>query len=273
MEISYSKILIPYDHSGPAQAALNSAVTAARAFDAHLDIVYVVADSKDNQSDMISGIIDDLRARNRDISMNFMVRDGKVYKEVTKLEQELGINLIIMGTHGESGIGSILMGSNAFKVVSASSCPVVTMKEDATKDSIGRILLPLDDSEETRQKVSFVVHLAKGFGADVMISCTSSSDSDETKRRLSIYAAQSEEYLAKNHVSNKRGEDIYGGNIADNCIELAERQNCDLIVMMTETESASFFMGTYAQQLINKSPVPVMAIHSRSIGTIGKAGY
>lgn len=273
MEISYSKILVPYDHSPSAQAALGSAISAARAFDAHLDVCYVVPDSRDNKTNEISQVIDDLKIKNPDVAMNFMVRDGKIYKEVNKLEKELGVNLIIMGTHGTSGFQSLLMGSNAFKVVSSSSCPVVTMQENATQDSVGRILLPLDDSDETRQKVAFIVHLAKGFGADVVISSVSSSTTDETKRRLGIYTAQTVEYLNKNNVPNVVGENIFGGNVADNCIELAQSQNADLIVMMTETESASFFMGTYAQQLINKSPIPVMAIHSRSLRGLGAAGY
>jgi nucleotide-binding universal stress UspA family protein len=273
MEISYSKILVPYDHSPSAQAALSSAVTAARAFSAHLDICYVVPDSRHNKSEMISQVIDDLRVKNPDVPINFMVRDGKIYKEVNKLEKELGINLIIMGTHGTKGFQSLLMGSNAFKVVSSSSCPVVTMQENATKDTVGRILLPLDDSDETRQKVAFIVHLSKGFGAEVVISSVSASNSDETKRRLGIYTSQTVDYLNKNGIPNVVGENMFGGNVADNCITLAESQNADLIVMMTETESSSIFMGTYAQQLINKSPIPVMAIHSRSLRGLGSAGY
>ena len=90
---------------------------------------------------------------------------------------------------------------------------------------------------------------------------------------MGIYTAQTVDYLKKNDVPVVVGESIFGGNVADNCIKLAEAQNADLIVMMTETESSSFFMGTYAQQLINKSPIPIMAIHSRSLRGLGSAGY
>ena len=148
MEIKYTKILVPYDHSPSAQAALGSAIVSARAFDATLDICYVVKNVNKPKSIEIGKAIDVVKEKNSDVKINFMVRDGSIYKEVVKLEKELGINLIIMGTHGSHGMGGML-GSNAFKVVSSSSCPVLVMGEGATKDTIDSILLPLDDSQET----------------------------------------------------------------------------------------------------------------------------
>ena len=66
---------------------------------------------------------------------------------------------------------------------------------------------------------------------------------------------------------------MYGGNLADNCIQLAQEQGANIIVMMTETESSGLFMGTYASQLVHKAEVPVMAIHARSLTGVGAAGY
>ena len=45
------------------------------------------------------------------------------------------------------------------------------------------------------------------------------------------------------------------------------------MLIMTETESAGLFMGTYAQQLVNSSTFPVMSIHSRDTRLVGASGY
>jgi nucleotide-binding universal stress UspA family protein len=272
MKINYTKILVPYDNSLSAKAALKSALVSARAFDASLDICYVVRNVEEEKVKVISREIDQVKEKNSDLKINFMVRNGKIYKEVVKLEKELGINLIVMGTHGSQGISSML-GSNAYKVVSSSSCPVIVMGENATKDTIARILLPLDDSQETRQKVPFVVQFAKGFNAEVIISLVSTSENNETKKRLRVYQSQTEDYLNKHHVKYKIGTSKYGGNLADTCLQLAKDQDANIIVMMTETESSGMFMGTFASQIVHKAEVPIMAIHARSLTGVGSSGY
>jgi nucleotide-binding universal stress UspA family protein len=64
-----------------------------------------------------------------------------------------------------------------------------------------------------------------------------------------------------------------GKSVAQTCIDYAVEKNAGLIMMMTETESNSWFMGTVAQQLVNHSPVPIMSIHSRDLYLTGQAGY
>jgi nucleotide-binding universal stress UspA family protein len=136
-----------------------------------------------------------------------------------------------------------------------------------------KILLPLDDSEETRQKVNWVLKIAKGFDAEVLIGKTSKSHSDDTKKRLEVYAQQIETILNREGIRNDTIES-FGQNVAESCIKMAQAEQCDLISIMTETENSnSFFMGTYAQQLVSTSPIPVMSIHARNIGKHGATGY
>ena len=68
-------------------------------------------------------------------------------------------------------------------------------------------------------------------------------------------------------------EEKYGVNVAETCIGYGEEVNAGLMLIMTETESAGLFMGTYAQQLVNSSTIPVMSIHSRDTRLAGAAGY
>ncbi|MEN9739698.1 MAG: hypothetical protein RLZZ318_1734, partial [Bacteroidota bacterium] len=132
---------------------------------------------------------------------------------------------------------------------------------------------PLDDSEETRQKVNWVLKIAKGFDAEVLICKISKSVGDETKNRLEVYAQQIETILNREGIRNYSIES-YGQNVAEACIKMAQAEQCDLISIMTETESSnSFFMGTYAQQLVSTSTIPVMSIHARNLGKQGATSY
>ena len=64
-----------------------------------------------------------------------------------------------------------------------------------------------------------------------------------------------------------------GSSVAQTCIDYAIERNAGLIMMMTETESNNWFMGTVAQQLVNHSPVPILSIHSRDLYLSGDTGY
>lgn len=55
--------------------------------------------------------------------------EGQPVDEILRLAKETGCDLIVMGTHGRTGLGRMLMGSVAEKVVRTASCPVVTVRE------------------------------------------------------------------------------------------------------------------------------------------------
>jgi D-arabinose 1-dehydrogenase-like Zn-dependent alcohol dehydrogenase len=146
------------------------------------------------------------------------------------------------------------------------------MDGKSSSPELNHILLPLLDSVTTRQKVSYCIQLAKAFGSTVHILGISKSSSSETKKHVSSYVKQTINYLSKKGIKNTH-EEKYGVNVAESCISYGEEVNAGLMLIMTETESAGLFMGTYAQQLVNSSTLPVMSIHSRDTRLAGASGY
>lgn len=270
MEIKH--IIVPYEGSPSSEVALQKAILTAKIFGAEISVVFVATDAT---AMSLSEKVRELTVeKNKEsgVRINFILRKGKVFKEIINLEKEIGADLIMMGTHGLKGFQEFWIGSNAFRVVSSSTCPVITMQEIPYPEAFQKILLPLADSDETRQKVPFITKLAAGFDAEVVVYCVSKETDSTVKTKLHLYAKQAQEYLDKYNVKNSYAEN-FGKNVADQCIEYAKENGVDLISIMTETESSgSFFMGTYAQQLVNHSPIPVISIHSRSIGTTGRVG-
>jgi len=97
-----------------------------------------------------------------------------------------------------------------------------------------------------------------------LIFCVSKFKSEDARIKLAKYAAQVENLLKEEGIKTSFDES-YGNNIAEDCIKFAGMHHCDIISIMTEMESSnSFFMGTYAQQLVSTSPIPVFSMHSRS---------
>lgn len=272
MKPKYSQILVPFDNSPSAKVALRKAVLMAKIFDGKVTVLYVVTETKANKSEEIKNHITEIAAKEK-INIDYIERHGKIYKEVVKLEKELNADIVMMGTHGVTGFLEGWIGSNAFRVVSSSQCPVITMQESVMPDHFQKILLPLADSRETRQKVPFICELAAGFDAEVVIFCVSKETDKEAIARLHTYAEQAKKYLDERGIKHSYDES-FGKNVAEECIDFSVRNGIDLISIMTETENThSFFMGTYAQQLVNHSPIPVISIHARSTMRAGASGY
>ena len=269
MDYKFKKILIGFDNSRASQVALDKALQTCKAFGSDLYVVNVKT-AKSTQDDF-SAIVNE-KALLYKVTVHYMERRGTVSKEIAGAERDLGADLIFMGAHGKKGFQPYWIGSNAGRVVSASSCPVITVQEDAANMNFLDIILPLDDSMETRQKVPYAVVMAKGFNATVHILAVSKDKSEETKRLISAYSRQTEIYLDERNVKYTL-ELRQGTDVPQACIDYALEKKAGMIMMMTGTESANWFMGTYAQQLINHSPIPICAIHSRAMLLAGAAGY
>lgn len=263
--IILDNILVPFVDSPSAIGALKTAITLSKIHNAKLHVIHVLTD-KSNET-----VLDRIKevCTKENAVFTFIERSGNIQKEVIKAEREIGIDLIVMGAYGKTGWQQFWVGSNAFKVISTSHCPVLTLQNDVGElKGFNKIMLPLDDSEETRQKVNWVAKMAKGFDAEVLIFNTTKVRGEDTRIKLAQYAQQVEALLHKDGIKTSFDES-YGNNIAEDCIKFAQMHECDLITIMTETENTnSFFMGTYAQQLVSSSPIPVLTIHARSVNKL-----
>jgi nucleotide-binding universal stress UspA family protein len=62
------------------------------------------------------------------VSVEYYLEEGKAVDVILRLAEELRCDLIVMGTHGRTGVGRLVMGSVAEQVVRRALCPVVTVK-------------------------------------------------------------------------------------------------------------------------------------------------
>jgi nucleotide-binding universal stress UspA family protein len=138
------------------------------------------------------------------------------------------------------------------------------MREDAGINQFKSIVLPIDTSFESRQKLPYAIKLAEVFGATIHLLGVSTDKNKESEYKVNAYLRQTIEKLNGCHI-NSSHEKRLGGNITNQTIRFAQEKKADLIVIMTEQELqiGSFFLGKYAQQMVNHSNIPVLSIPPR----------
>jgi nucleotide-binding universal stress UspA family protein len=147
MEPEISKVLVPIDFSDYSKSALKYAVNFVKHFEANLILVYVVEPviyPPDFSMGQIAIPSVDLEMDKRaieelnklaeqeippEIKVKSVVKTGKPFIEIIETAAEEDIDLIIIATHGHTGVEHILFGSTAEKVVRKAPCPVLTLRE------------------------------------------------------------------------------------------------------------------------------------------------
>lgn len=196
------------------------------------------------------------------LKLDYKLKKGKVYHEIDHLARNEGAGLIIAGTHGISGFEEYWIGSNAYKIVTYSSSPVIVVRHDYPfKKGIDRILAPIDSSYETIQKLPYIVTLARLFKSEVHVLATHSSHLSSIQRLAEKYVQQATSYLFANEVPFVE-DSIVSNDLTKATLQYATDVGMDLIAIMTEQETpSSALLGLRAQQIISQSPMPVLSIH------------
>lgn len=146
-----SHILVPIDFSVHSRNALRYAAPMAEQFGASLRLVYVVeptvypADLGFGQV-VLPGVEDELREKGAaelqelirqeiggSVKATAVVRTGKPHQEILREAAEQKIDLIVVATHGHTGVEHMLFGSTAERIVRNATCPVLTIRPEAEK--------------------------------------------------------------------------------------------------------------------------------------------
>jgi nucleotide-binding universal stress UspA family protein len=189
------------------------------------------------------------------------IRKGKIYEEIVKLAHEVKASFIIMGTHGAQGLKKKFIGSNAMRVIKEAHCPVITIKGKEHHRGCRRILLPLDLTKETREKVGKAIELARYFGSTIYVLSILETDDEFISRRLYRQMEQVRNFISQYNIEVVT-EVIRSDNVPAAVVEYARKIDADLIVIMTQKEIywVEMFIGFAAQEIINSSDIPVLSI-------------
>jgi nucleotide-binding universal stress UspA family protein len=138
-------IVFPTDFSTASDAALEHAATLAKSMGATLLIVHVEEPPlaygggelyygiPEPDSERILKMLEDVKPKDPSVPFTHRLSMGDPAGEIVRIATDEGAELIVLGTHGRTGVTRLLMGSVAEVVVRRAPCPVLVYRETAAK--------------------------------------------------------------------------------------------------------------------------------------------
>lgn len=279
MSIERRNIIVPVDFSEQSKIALSQTYNLAKMANADITLLHVIDEAlfksilhlfknneeheamiRDEAMSKLEEFAQEARSKSG-LAFNCRVEKGKIYEKVTEVAEELDAMFIVMGTAGESSIKKKFIGSNAVRVIGDAHCPVITIKGQQHRSGCDVILLPLDLSKETKEKVVKCIEIANFFQSTVKVITIVTTSDEFLINKMERQMDQVLNFI-KDHNVDCTGEFIKGNDISDGVLAHAQEINADLIIIMTqqELEWTEYFIGTESQQIINHSEIPVCSI-------------
>ena len=260
MEASTNCILAPLDFSEQSLIALGQSYNLAKFTNSKLVLLHVLTDKSDKDiSTMLQKRAEKVRAE-AGVEVEVRIEKGDIFKKILEVSNEIKPLFIILGLNSSIGLDKIV-GHNAFRLVRESKFPVITIRGKQHKMGCENILLPLDLTKETREKVGKAIELAKFFGATIRVLCIFSHKQRSMENKLISYSHQVRNFIKEKgvHCTIKT---IEWDDAAKIVIDYAQKNDTDLIMIMTKEELSvkEFFIGTVAQRIVNTSEIPVLSI-------------
>jgi nucleotide-binding universal stress UspA family protein len=142
-------ILCPVDFSDNSKPAFQLACALARDYAARLHVVHVVAPpvvygegmvfvTSEKSKEELLRKLKDLQASEPQLDIDYHLREGESFLEILDVAKRLKSDLIVMGTHGWTGLTRLLMGSVAEQVMRKALCPVLTINGKISPHSVGQ---------------------------------------------------------------------------------------------------------------------------------------
>ncbi len=271
-------ILAPTDFTEISYNAVHHGATLAKMVNAKLCLLHVFSDDsksyvkKDGRklSDIESLLSEKSKAlaSKFEIEVNYLVKEGRLFATIEQTALELNSMLLVLGTHGKSGIQH-LTGSYALKVVTNSPTPVIVFQQKAAEHGFKDIVFPVSDSAYVRQKVKWAVSIAKVFNSRIHLFRIKGG-SQESDNKIRLISSQIKESFMSSGVAFVESVSDSTSNFAEQVLYYASANKTDLIMIMTQKNefAPAFFLGPWDEKMIfNHSQIPVMCINPYETST------
>jgi nucleotide-binding universal stress UspA family protein len=271
------KIIVPIDFSEHSEYALEAAANLAQKYDAELLVLHMLelsnailtADSSALNEEAVfylklaeqkfEAFLDKPYLEN--VNVTPIVKHFKVWSEVNDVANEHDANLIIMGSHGASGVKEVLVGSNTEKVVRHADIPVLVIKHNPILFDFENGVFASDFSEDSVEPYLKARTTFDKLGAKMHLVYVNSPDgnfrsSSEIDKRVSDFLRKADGDLE--NLSDVTVVSDY--SIEKGILNFANVIGADVIAVATHGRKglAHFFEGSISEDIANHSTLPVM---------------
>jgi len=271
------RILVPIDFSEYSEYALETAASIAKKYGSEIYVLHMLELSNaiysSSSSDLNQEAVFYLKLAEKKledfldkdylegIEVTPVVKQFKVFKEINELSDEHDINLIVMGSHGVSGVREVIVGSNAEKVVRYSDVPVLIIKHDPVLLEFDTAIFASDFSEKSVEPYLKARETFKKLGSDMHLIYVNTPDNgfrssieiDDLILRFLKKADGNIDNFSKVHVTSDY-------SVEKGILNFANNIGADLVAVATHGRRglAHFFEGSISEDIANHSTLPVM---------------
>ena len=283
----YDTILVPTDGSQAAETAADAALTLAQRFDASIHTITVT--ERDNAppgveldttekltqrgEETLARFVDRATEAGIEMTTDLLETTEPIHEAINDYAADHDADLIVMGTHGRTGLNRFVLGSVTERTLRVSPVPVLSIHEDSSLDSgFETILVPTDGSDAASFAAEHGISLAAAIDASMHVVYVT----DLTAFYAEFGSAEVLEALeevgkeAVNNVIDSADEanvrsveaSVLSGVPAKALLDYVEERDIDLIVMGTHGRTGlnRYLLGSVTEKIVRLADVPVLTV-------------
>ncbi|MBK5284600.1 MAG: universal stress protein [Bacteroidia bacterium] len=221
----------------------------------------------DTQLNKLKVIAAEINSREK-IFIEIAIRTGNVCESICALAEQTKTDLIVMGTHGSSGLREFFIGTSAYHVIRHSPVPVLTVPSAGNWTEFKKILFPVRMVNGAFDKYEAILSIIKKNNSSLIILGLAENNNPSQLPELTDLINKFKSKITQDEIAFEIVI-YYGDKLPEKILETAHNYNADLIVITAVLDHTmkDFFVGPYAQQIVNHSKIPVLTIRPRIIET------
>lgn len=286
-QVHFRNILFATDFSDAMQLALPYAVEFAAKFAAKINVVHVIPEKEQESFSVPHGEFPgdaqnrkeyrqnrqrELEAELQNIPHAFMFPEGEVWENLSRIIDEQRIDLLVLGTHGRTGIGRTLFGSVAERIFRQAPCPVLTvgprvfLRDDLSANSeFHCVLYATDFSPESLAAARYATFLAKQYRATLVLM--HSIQKPEPGQVNCTYQSLREVVPLGAGLQSSPRCIVERGTPAESVLGVSMREGADLIVLGIPSAEISPHAASRAamasiKKILTQAECPVLTVRS-----------
>lgn len=272
-------VLVPIDFSNVALNALETAIALCKRQLATLTLLHVVENTyilfPPEAGGASSSILPELlfvanenlneltkKIRiNHELVVKHVVRTGNPADEICRWALHKETDLILMGTHGASGLREFFIGSNAYRVVKNSPCPVMTIPGSKQWKDFKNILFPIRMVPHALDKYDVIRPIIRKNSSSLTISGMVKKGDPAGLMEMKALVDSIKSKISEDSVACE-SEVHFCTDVAKAVLDISDQQKPDLIVITATLDKSlrDFFIGPYTQDIVNHAKYPVLSI-------------
>jgi len=283
--ISVKRILVPTDFSEISLEALDYAAMIANVAGAEIMLLHVfesyshntMLDMRVDFTEIMEKGIEEkfktIKSKNPNLAsvpIRSRVISGKIHSEIDRIAKEEDAKLIVMGTHGVSGItniGKYIIGSNAYRTMQNAPCPIITLREKPFRRQIKNIVVPVDSTPESAKKIGIATRWAKFFNATVhLLAVTAFFEELYVDVKDVTDKVKEAEMMLRDEGVPVEAKIIRHQAPSESVLEHSIKVGADLILIVSGQEShlSEMLFGSSARNIISESHIPVLSVNIKT---------